>query len=124
MVLLEKSVELHLPESTIMRLVQMLHDRGASLELRDQDGNTVLHYAARAGLADVVQQLLEAGADLDARNIVGKTWAHIAINKYELAHRLRGGTTYAAAQIMLVRLFDAIPRRMRRNRRSLPGVTE
>lgn len=124
MVLLEKSAELQLPESTTIRLVQMLLDRGASAKLLDLAGNTALHYAVKVKLPDVVPQLIKAGADLDARDIRGKTCADLAINDYELARHFREGTPYAVAQTMLVRLFDVSSRRMRRNRRSLPGITE
>ena len=107
MVLLEKSTLLHLSESATIRLTRMLLDRGANLSLLDRDGNSALHYAVSASFPDVVQLLLEARADPDAKNLAGKSAGDIAIKHCEVARPGRGNETlYAAAQKMLIRLFD------------------
>jgi ankyrin repeat protein len=49
-----------------MNMLQLLLDRGASLEVRDKHGWTALQQACRAGALDVVTLLLEKGADLES----------------------------------------------------------
>lgn len=44
--------------------LQVLLSRGADLDKRDAQGNTVLHYAAGYGRKEVAEQLLQAGADV------------------------------------------------------------
>ncbi|EOO00817.1 putative ankyrin repeat protein [Phaeoacremonium minimum UCRPA7] len=113
-----------MPEGTVTGLVQILLDHGALVNLRDQEGNTTLHYAVNAELPDVVQQLIKAGVDLDARNIEGKTGSDIAINHYKMLRYLREGNSYSTTQKMMVRFFDASARRMGRVKKSLPEIPE
>ena len=50
----------------------------------DDNGNTLLHYAACRGLYDAVELLIENGADINARNNDGNTPLNLAIlNKQE-----------------------------------------
>ena len=48
-----------------------------------QDERTLLHLAARAGLADIVSLLLKKGADMQAKDKVG-IWSHSI--KFSLNH--------------------------------------
>lgn len=124
MALLQRSTEPRIPEGTVTGLVQILLDHGALVNLRDQEGNTALHYAVNAELPDVVQQLIKAGVDLDARNIEGKTGSDIAINHYKMLRYLREGNSYSTTQKMMVRFFDASARRMGRVKKSLSEIPE
>lgn len=48
----------------ILRIVKCLIDAGASVNLKDSGGRTMLHRAVYARLPDVLRTLLEAGADI------------------------------------------------------------
>lgn len=50
-----------------------LVERGADLEVKDEDGQTPLMYAANAGRTAIVGLLLDRGADVDARDRQGST---------------------------------------------------
>ncbi|WOG96477.1 hypothetical protein DCAR_0415812 [Daucus carota subsp. sativus] len=45
--------------------VQILIERGASLEAKDEDGEIPLHGASAAGYADIVQLLLNKGSEMN-----------------------------------------------------------
>lgn len=49
-----------------------------SVNLADKTGNTALHYAAKAGLDDLVVALVRKGVDVLAKNTEGKTAADMA----------------------------------------------
>jgi ankyrin repeat protein len=56
------------------QIVEMLLERGAEIDARDQDsGATPLYNAASWGKLDVVRLLMEKGADINVRTKVGKT---------------------------------------------------
>jgi serine/threonine-protein phosphatase 6 regulatory ankyrin repeat subunit B len=57
--------------------VAVLLNRGADINVRDTQGQTVLHYAARAG-ADTVNALALQGADLNAPDNLGARPLHVA----------------------------------------------
>ncbi|KAI0152775.1 hypothetical protein GGR57DRAFT_513392 [Xylariaceae sp. FL1272] len=106
MIIIEKTASHKMTESLGSKLIVCLLDHGADLSLCDRSGDTVLHYAARA-CPDVVHQLLEAGADQSARNCKNETVSKYAFDHYVTAARpSAGGTAYARAQKILVRLFD------------------
>jgi ankyrin repeat protein len=55
-------------------IIEMLLDRGAELDARDEEsGATPLYNAASWGKLEVVRLLIEKGADVNARNKAGKT---------------------------------------------------
>lgn len=58
--------------------VREMLDRGASVHVRDDQGWTPLHGAARAGALRVVRMLVAAGARTDAADGVGRTPLHVA----------------------------------------------
>ena len=53
--------------------VRLLIENGADVNMRDDNGSTVLHGAAVFGRTDVVKLLIENGADLQVRNNDGAT---------------------------------------------------
>jgi ankyrin repeat protein len=52
---------------------------GKTVNARDSSGNTVLHYAAKSGAADIIGLLLELGADKTQKNIAGERASDIAL---------------------------------------------
>jgi len=52
---------------------QLLLEHGASVHVRDKDGQTALHRALRRDLSDLVALLLQSGADVDAQDNDGMT---------------------------------------------------
>jgi ankyrin repeat protein len=59
------------------RLVRLLIERGADIEAKDKDGQTVLHVAAR-GDYPITALLLEHGADVNVTDVHGITPLHAA----------------------------------------------
>lgn len=59
-------------------LIALLVDNGAEVTLKNKNGNTPLHFAARIGYADIIEFLLEKGADINARNNKGNTPVQIS----------------------------------------------
>lgn len=62
-------------------MCELLLERGAQVDLLDEDKNTSLHYAAASGSAASVQILLRAGAQVDAEQVQGLTPLHWAAHK-------------------------------------------
>lgn len=58
--------------------VQLLLDRGADVNLRNDFGQTPLHAAADSGTPANIRCLVENGADIDAQDNQGNTALHIA----------------------------------------------
>ena len=52
--------------------MKLLLDAGADKEVKDEDGWTPLHVAARKGHTDIVKLLLDAGADKDVKDKDGR----------------------------------------------------
>ena len=65
-------------EETNLPAIELLVARGASLELRDEQGATALALAVEMGFHEAVEVLLDAGADPDARDLSGVTPLDIA----------------------------------------------
>ena len=64
-------------------VANLLLDSGASLEVTDNQGNTPLCSASRAGFLDVVNALVEKGANVMATNRDGKAPLHYAVRDYD-----------------------------------------
>ncbi|GEM_PF-3109043 len=58
--------------------IDLLVKRGADLKTLDNDGNTLLHHAARHSSFKVARFLLSRGVDCNARNNAGETPLHMA----------------------------------------------
>lgn len=59
-------------------LTKTLLDHGANVNIFNQSGATILHYAARGENPDIVALLLHKGADVDRTSPVGQTALHWA----------------------------------------------
>jgi ankyrin repeat protein len=59
-------------------VVQLLLEKGADVDAKDNDGGTALHKTAGSGHEAVVRLLLEKGADVDAKSNDGWTALHWA----------------------------------------------
>jgi ankyrin repeat protein len=55
------------------KTAKLLIGAGASVDVRDEEGMTPLHHAARNGYAECAEVLLKAGAELNATNSAGQT---------------------------------------------------
>ena len=65
-------------EAAVVSDVTRCLQAGASTNVRDENGWTPLHEAARWGTAEAVTALLEAGADPNVRDVTGSTPLHHA----------------------------------------------
>mmetsp|Transcript_21228 Transcript_21228/g.46056 ORF Transcript_21228/g.46056 Transcript_21228/m.46056 type:complete len:1444 (+) Transcript_21228:445-4776(+) len=62
-----------------LEICQLLIGSGADVMCRDKDGNTPVHWAARAGHSEVLGLLLLKSCPLDAQNDAGETALHWAM---------------------------------------------
>lgn len=62
-----------------LEICQLLIGNGADVMCRDKDGNTPVHWAARAGHSEVLGLLLLKSCPLDAQNGAGETALHWAM---------------------------------------------
>ena len=61
-----------------LRIVRLLLDRGANVNIQNNYGQTALIVASRKGRIDIVESLLDSGADPNIRNNDGGTALMIA----------------------------------------------
>ena len=63
--------------------VQAELDKGVDVDVdvKDEDGNSSLHWGATKGHKEVVELLIDQGADLDSKDESGMTPLHVAKNK-------------------------------------------
>lgn len=61
-------------------VVKLLVHEGALLDLKDNDENTCLHYAATQGYIDILEFFLRKNPDLTIKNLKGRTAADISLN--------------------------------------------
>jgi ankyrin repeat protein len=60
------------------QILQRLGEKGADIKLRDLNGETALHWAARKGSVDSVEWLLANGAVINSTSGLGHTPLHVA----------------------------------------------
>lgn len=65
--------------NTATEIVRMMTSAGAEVSVADSNGNTPLHWAARAGDRQIVEFLLMKAAPRDAKNDRGETPLHWAL---------------------------------------------
>jgi ankyrin repeat protein len=63
------------------KIVELLLNNGAKVNVRDENGMTPLHAAAGYGITYVMEQLLAKGADIEAADRVGRTPLYYAVYK-------------------------------------------
>ncbi|KAF4133070.1 Ankyrin repeats domain-containing protein [Phytophthora infestans] len=68
----------------ILAVVELLLRFGATVNARNQEGSTALHYAGNGDALVVAKYLLENGADIDAQDQFGKTPLHHSIREGSL----------------------------------------
>lgn len=105
---------LHHAALSTVQFVKYLVERGADLNAKDRNDDSVLHFAVRRGDLSIVQYLVgEKGADVFAKNTSGVTCLHMAAGQANLpviqyllgAHD--ASTTAAAAAGAGPRMIDA-----------------
>ena len=60
---------------------EMLIQNGADPSLKDNEGFSLLHFAAQGGHTSIINKLLSLGLDVDLKDLYGKTPLIIAIEK-------------------------------------------
>ena len=64
-------------------VTKLLITKGATIDAKDKDENTPLHFAARSGNTGIVELLIENGADTNAQNKYGYTPLFNTINSIQ-----------------------------------------
>ena len=60
------------------RAFHILMQNGADLFLKDKDGSSLLHCAAKGGSTSIINELLSLGLEIDSKDLSGKTPLTIA----------------------------------------------
>ena len=63
-----------------LKIVTLLVNKGAKIDLIDNDYNTCLHYASNQGYDNIVEFLLKKNSNINIRNNLGRTPLDIALN--------------------------------------------
>ena len=73
-----------------LEMVRLLLSAGADPNIRDNNGNTPVHWASRAGNADIVSYLLLRNSQIDAKNKQGETPLHWAMRAGRVGAKVMG----------------------------------
>ena len=68
-----KTALIHASYKNHLKVVQILIDAGADVDIQDNDGRTALMWASSNDNLEVVQELIKAGADVNIQNNEGWT---------------------------------------------------
>jgi ankyrin repeat protein len=74
-------LELGKPQADIESKIRLLLDSGASIDTKDENGQTALHYASAANNYETVNLLLKEGADIEGKDKNGNTALLLAASK-------------------------------------------
>ncbi|KAE8150918.1 ankyrin repeat-containing domain protein [Aspergillus avenaceus] len=88
-------------------IITMLVEKGDDLHKKDDDGRTILHYAACSHVPDVVNLLIKLGAILETRDRLGNTPLHEAAGKGRIEN-VKALIT-AGASVDATNWFDMTP---------------
>ncbi|XP_038444897.1 ankyrin repeat domain-containing protein 26-like [Canis lupus familiaris] len=90
--------------------VTLLLEHGADPKVKDNKGNTALHYAAHEGIVSIAEKLLLQNANIEAKNTDGLTPVLVALNENKEqmvkflvgkgAHLLSGDTVKSSDQLI------------------------
>ena len=69
--------------------LEIILERGSSVQVADKDGNTALHFAVRQGPRILVKRILRNGGDVNAVNVYGYTPLHQAAASFQSRGVLR-----------------------------------
>ena len=89
-----------------------IHDAAELVNACDDNGDTVLHHAARHGHAGLVQALLKLDADAGKANLEGRTPLELAVEHTAVEDRRRAEGCFMAAGILMT---AGAPRSLRTN---------
>merc|ERR1712029_876463 len=64
-----------------LHIAEMLIAHGASLDVQDSVGDTLLHNAVSGGKLCITEMLIDSGAPIDAKDNDGNTPLHMAIEQ-------------------------------------------
>ena len=90
-------------------ILKLLKEAGARLDVRDEEGNTLLHLASRAGNPETVRYLIQCGLDVKARNKHDQTPLHLAAMVAEFHRGYVGDPKLHAAVAELLLIHGADP---------------
>ena len=72
---------LHLKGRKKLRMVELLLDNGADMNVLDGSGETFLHWATRNEMPEVVELLIKKGMNIDSRDKYGNTSLQLAVKR-------------------------------------------
>ncbi len=89
-----------------------IHDAPELVDACDENGDTVLHHAARNGHSGLVQAVLKLNADTGKTNLAGRTPLELAVEHTAVPDRRRAEGCFMAAGILMT---SGAPRSLRTN---------
>ena len=103
----EDPLDFAMKQGDIANAIELLAERGLSIDAQDEKGNTVLHYAAQRAASHggyFYRKGIEAGASPDITNIAGKSPRDILLPAIEKAVQLR--RLYTAEDLIALAIVD------------------
>ncbi|KAJ3022634.1 acyl-CoA binding domain-containing protein 6 [Thoreauomyces humboldtii] len=75
----QKTVWNWVEEGRVDKVMQLLDSKATRIDVTDDHGMSLLHWAADRGHADLTRKLLERGSDVNARDNEGQTALHLGV---------------------------------------------
>lgn len=107
-VLLARKVE----DGDVAGAMRDIHDAPGLVDACDENGDTVLHHAARNGHPGLVQAVLKLNADTGKTNLAGRTPLELAVEHTAVSDRRQAEGCFMAAGILMT---AGAPRSLRTN---------